>query len=204
MHALELRVLQAGDLPALEEWFRDPETRHYLGGPDWPARMMHHGHTAVGQVFRGAVQTGAYQYLALAEGRPVGYIDCGTFDRCTVCSGMGPDGPIITDSIPEPTGAIAFVVDPRRRGRGVGRAMIGALMSRPELAFVRLFEAGVDAANTASRRCLTAAGFRPASVKPDFEDMLYYRRLRRLSPATPEPRMGGHGAADQPGHAGGR
>jgi hypothetical protein len=55
---------------------------------------------SVWTTFRGAQQTGAYHDLALADGVPVGYIDCGTFDRCTVYGGEGTDGPIITRSWP--------------------------------------------------------------------------------------------------------
>jgi hypothetical protein len=52
--------------------------------------------------------------------------------------------------------------------------MIATLMRRPELGFVELFEAGVEPENTASRRCLDAAGFRLRSGQPDCEGMLYY------------------------------
>jgi len=81
---------------------------------------------------------------------------------------------MITDAIDVATGSIAFVVDPDLRRRRLGRAMITALTRRPELRFVELFEAGVEPENTASGRCLEAAGFRPRSQQPDFEGMLYY------------------------------
>ena len=54
--------------------------------------------------------------------------------------------------------------------------MIGALIRRPELARVQLFEAGAEPDNLASRRCLEAAGFRLRTSEPDYEGMLYYRR----------------------------
>jgi RimJ/RimL family protein N-acetyltransferase len=61
--------------------------------------------------------------------------------------------------------------------------MIRALTRLPELGFVDLFEAGVEPENTASRRCLDAAGFHPRSREPDFEGMLYYRgRRAKLGP----------------------
>jgi RimJ/RimL family protein N-acetyltransferase len=50
--------------------------------------------------------------------------------------------------------------------------MIRAMMLRPELQPVALFEAGVEPENTASHRCLEAAGFRLRSEQPDFEGML--------------------------------
>lgn len=57
--------------------------------------------------------------------------------------------------------------------------MIAALLQMPELGFVKLFEAGVEPANAASRGCLEAAGFRLRDEQPDFEGMLYYRRWRQ-------------------------
>jgi GNAT superfamily N-acetyltransferase len=93
---------------------------------------------AVGHEFRGAVQTGVHHYLAVAGRRAVGYIDCGTFDRCTVYAGEGPLGPIITESLDVAAGSIAFVIDPEIRRRGLGGGMIRALTHRPELAGVGL------------------------------------------------------------------
>jgi RimJ/RimL family protein N-acetyltransferase len=172
--AVTLCAFTRAHLSATEAWFGDPDTRRYLGGREWPATMLERADHVVGEEFRGAVQTGVYRYLARWEGRTVGYVDCGTFDRCTVYGGAGPDGPIIIDSIEVATGSIAFVVDPAMRRGGLGRAIINALVRQPELSFVELFEAGVEPENTASRRCLEAAGFRLRSARPDCEGMLYY------------------------------
>jgi GNAT superfamily N-acetyltransferase len=180
---VSLRPLTRTDLAAITPCFEDHDTRRYLGGPDWPAAMLDDGEHAVGESFRGATQTAAHQYLAEVAGRAVGYIDCGTFDRATVYGGEGPDGPIITESIEVPTGSIAFAVDPALRRRGVGRVMIAALLARPELAFVALFEAGIEPENVACRRCLERAGFYVHSPDPDYEGMLYYR----AGPAMPAP-----------------
>jgi len=181
---VSLRPFSREDLPAVEAWFRDPHTRRFLGGPEWPAVMLARDGRIVGEAFRGATQTGVYRYLAHADGHPFGYVDCGTFDRCTVYGGEGPHGPIITEMIDVVTGSIAFAVDPKRRRRGLGRAMIGALPRRPELRQVELFEAGVEPENVASRQCLEAAGFRVRSELPDCEGMLYYRAWRASNPAT--------------------
>jgi hypothetical protein len=35
-----LRPLTRADLAAITPWFEDPDTRRYLGGPDWPVRML--------------------------------------------------------------------------------------------------------------------------------------------------------------------
>lgn len=176
---VSLRPLTRADLPVIHPWFEDPDTRMFLGGPDWPLTMLEHSAHAVGTMFRGARQTSAHHYLALSAGTPVGYIDCGTFDRRAVYAGQGPEGPIITERIDVVTGSIAFVIDPALRGRGLGRAMIAALIERRELRLVELFEAGVDPENTAARGCLQAAGFQLRSDRPDFEGMLYYHAWRR-------------------------
>ena len=173
-----LRPLTRADLATVMPWFEDADTRRYLGGADWPAAMLDHAERAVGETFRGAVQTAAHHYLAEVDGRAVGYIDCGTFDRATVYGGEGPDGPVITESIEVVTGSIAFTVDPALRRRGIGRVMIAALLARPELAAVPLFEAGVEPENVACRRCLERAGFCVYSPDPDYEGMLYYRAAR--------------------------
>src|SRR5437588_7390500 len=75
-----LRALTRGDLRIVEPWFRDPDTRRFLGGPEWPRRMLELGEGVVGQEFRGAIQTGAYRYIAHTDGDRVGYVDCGTFN----------------------------------------------------------------------------------------------------------------------------
>ena len=185
--AISLHPFTRADVETVAPWFRDPETRRFLGGPDWPAAMLDRGERAVGETFRGAVQLAADRYLAHAGGRAVGYVDCGTFDRCTVYGGEGPSGPTITETTCVATGSIGFVIDPRLRGGGLGRALIAALMSRPELRAVELFEAGVEPENIASRRCLEHAGFRPRVQQPDFEGMLYYRAWRREAHATVRP-----------------
>jgi RimJ/RimL family protein N-acetyltransferase len=177
-----LRTFTRTDVVSVAPWFRDAETRRYLGGPDWPTTMLELGERAVGEEFRGAIQTGAHRYLAELDDRAVGYIDCGTFDCCTVYDGEGPDGPIITEPIDTATGSIAFVVAPELRRQGLGRATIIALLRRPELRAVQLFEAGVEPENAPPRRCLEAAGFQLGSAQPDYEGMLYYRADRRSEP----------------------
>ena len=169
-----LRRLTTRDLPGIVGWFQDPDTSRFLGGPDWPAAMLANAQGAVGTAFRGARQTAADHFLALTNGVPVGYVDCGTFDGCAVSGGEGQDGPIILDTIEAITGAIAFTVDPARRREGFATQMIRALIEHPDLGTVELFEAGVEPENHASRRTLEAAGFRLRSPEPDCEEMLYY------------------------------
>jgi RimJ/RimL family protein N-acetyltransferase len=176
---ISLRPLTPADLPLITPWFEDPDTGRFLGGPEWPAQMLALAGHCAGTMFRGARRIDSHHYLALADGTPAGYIDCGTFDRCTVYGGEGPNGPIIVERIGAVTGAIAFVIAPELRGHGLGRAMIGSMVARPELRDVELFEAGVEPQNAASGRCLEASGFELSSERPDFEGMLYYRAWRQ-------------------------
>jgi RimJ/RimL family protein N-acetyltransferase len=176
---ISLRPLTSAEMPLITPWFEDRYTARFLGGPAWPAQMLALAGCSAGTMFRGARQIDSHHYLALADGTPAGYIDCGTFDRCTVYGGEGPHGPIIVETIDAVTGAIAFVIAPQLRGRGLGRAMIAAMLARSELRDAELFEAGVEPPNTASRRSLEAAGFELGSEQPDPEGMLYYRLWRR-------------------------
>jgi len=69
----------------------------------------------------------------------------------------------------------------RRSGSPSSRPRAGddhRTYGQPELRYVELFEAGVEPENTASRRCLEAAGFHLRSEQPDYEGMLYYRARR--------------------------
>jgi RimJ/RimL family protein N-acetyltransferase len=123
--------------------------------------------------FRGAQETGGYRWLAWDQEQAVGYIDCGTFDRWTRWEG-GPNGRGAVSVILVPSGAIAFVVDPRLRGRGYCTTMIEALTQLPELAHIALFGAGIEPDNVASVGCLVAAGFTPEAAEPDWEGLVYY------------------------------
>lgn len=185
-----LRRLTTRDLPAIAGWFQDPDTSRFLGGPDWPAAILANAQRAVGTSFRGAWQTAADHFLALAAGVPVGYVDCGTFDRRAVYGGEGQDGPITLETIEAITGAIAFTTDPARRREGLATLMIRALIDHPDLSTVELFEAGVEPENHASRRTLEAAGFHLRSPEPDCEEMLYYELWPPGRRATLPPRPG--------------
>src|ERR1700679_1054944 len=72
-------------------------------------------------------RSGSYRFLAWDKDVPVGYVDCGTFDRWTTWEG-GPEGRGVVGVIDEPSGAIAYVTDPAQRRLGYGTEMIHALM----------------------------------------------------------------------------
>ena len=60
---LALRPLTAADIPAVEPWFDDEETRHWLGGRDWPRKSLR------------LAGPDRYELLALLDGVPVGMVD---------------------------------------------------------------------------------------------------------------------------------
>ena len=180
MCRLELRRFERSQLPLVEPWFDDPDTRRWLGGPGWPRQMLDLQDRPLGE-FRGAVETGRYRWLAWQGETVVGYVDCGTYDRWAVWEG-GDGGRGIVGCIEGPAGAIAYVVDPRRRGRGCCPAMVEALIVAPELRHVALLVGGVEPENTASVRCLLRAGFRPLEPEPDWEGVVYYARSRSRPP----------------------
>jgi len=164
------------DLPLVEPWFDDPETRRWLGGPSWPQMSIAHIDAPLSE-FRGAHETGRYRFVALDGESPVGYIDCGTYDRWATWDGsIGGRG--VTAVIEMPSAAIAYVVDPTLRRRGYGVEMIHSLIRMPELENVGLFGAGVEPQNKASIRCLRSAGFSPLDSFPDWEGIVYYVRQR--------------------------
>jgi RimJ/RimL family protein N-acetyltransferase len=123
--------------------------------------------------FRGARETGRYRWLSWEGERPVGYIDCGTFDRWTTFEG-GPAGRGVVSTIHVPAGSLSYVVDPALRRRGYATAMVRAVLDRPELNHVELFAAGVEPDNVGSIRCLLKAGFAVLDPAPDWEGIVYY------------------------------
>jgi RimJ/RimL family protein N-acetyltransferase len=173
---MELRPFAHDQLPLVESWFEDPETQRWLGGPDWPRMAIDLAGAPLAE-FRGARETGRYQFLAWDRDSPVGYIDCGTSDRWTTWDG-GPGERGVVSVIDEPSGNIAYVTDPAQRRRGYGVAMILTLTTVSELAHVSLFTAGVEPDNTASVRCLLSAGFHALDPVSDWEGIVYYARKR--------------------------
>jgi ribosomal protein S18 acetylase RimI-like enzyme len=169
---MNLLPFERGDLSLVEPWFRDPETQRWLGGPSWPQQMLDLADRPLGE-FRGAKETGRLRWLARNDNEPVGYIDCGTFDRWTTW-----DGEKVTGSVDVASGALTLTVAPARRCMGYGREVLEALFEAPEVAHIELFGAGVEPENVSCVACLTAAGFTRQEYEPDFEGMLYLVRQR--------------------------
>jgi RimJ/RimL family protein N-acetyltransferase len=171
-----LRPFGRDQLPLVEPWFEDPETQRWLGGPGWPRMILDLAHAPLGE-FRGAQETGRHEFVAWDEDVPVGYVDCGTFDRWATWEG-GSGGRGVVGVIDEPSGSIAYVTDPAMRRRGYAVEMVLSLMRVSSLMHVSLFAAGIEPENIASVHCVTSAGFQPLDPVPDWEGIVYYVKRR--------------------------
>jgi RimJ/RimL family protein N-acetyltransferase len=179
VHRLRLVPFTEANVHLVRPWFEHPEVRHRLGGPEWPERELRLMRGKSGGEFRGRTVLRVHSWLvADEEGAVIAKIGGDVYDRWTVYDGEGPDGPRIRRTEPGPAMGLAYVVEPTRWGQGIGPAALRAVVGSPEVADVRLFVAGIDADNTASRRCALAAGFRPDDPEPDWEETVYHL-LRR-------------------------
>jgi RimJ/RimL family protein N-acetyltransferase len=163
-------------LPAVQPWFEHPEVRRRLGGPDWPVRELALLTAARDEPFRGMTVLRAHSFVALDdEGTAVAHIGGEVYDRWT---DWDPAREEVLAVHPGRAMGAAYVVDPARWGRGVGRAALRALVAAPEVADVVQFVLGIDEDNAASRAAAAAAGFVPLSERPDAEGMVYVRWTR--------------------------
>jgi len=152
---LVLVPFTAEDLPSVEPWFDDPETQRWLGDRTWPAMVLRLAKDPPA-AHRGEPTVRRESLLAIGDGAPVALLDVETYQ----------DG----------TAGFAFVVDPNRRGQGVCRQAIVALVAHLARAGVHELSGGVEPANRASIRCLEAAGFILGSDQPDAEGFLHFAR----------------------------
>jgi RimJ/RimL family protein N-acetyltransferase len=153
---MDLVPFTPADLPRVELWFDDAQTRRWLGGPQWPAMVLRLAADPA-EEHRGRRIRARQAWLAEQAGIPVALLDVEVY----------PDG----------TAGCAFVVAPERRGHGVGRRALARLAAELAAAGVREITAGVEPANTSSVRCLLGAGFQPRVDTPDAEGFLYFARL---------------------------
>lgn len=146
------------DLPMLHEWLNDPAVAAWWEGDDvtWDGVVNDYS-----EATRGAEE----HFIALLEGQPVGWIQCGDVstrdDEFAAWTAAGADASI---------GAIDYLLGTAAdRGRGVGSAMILAFVvdvvvpNHPEWT-----QLGADpaVANGASWGALAKAGFRHLSDVP--------------------------------------
>lgn len=156
MCALRFAPLTADLLPEVEPWFDNPETIRFLGDRNWIRRELRLVDETPGTEYRGRMVVGRDVWV-ISEQVPIGFIDVERYD--------------------DNRAGCVIVVAPAMRRQGIGRAILDAVWERPELASVEELILGVEPENMASRRCLTAAGFR-LSPEPDEEGMLQGARTR--------------------------
>lgn len=168
-------------LGGVQRWFHHPEVRRHLGGPQWPARELREAPSLVGP-FRGRAVLRVHSWVALdARGVAVAKVGGEVYDRYTRFDGSV-DPPVVYAVEPGPAMGLAYVVDPTRWRRGVGRAVLRAAVAHPDVTDVRVFSAGIDVDNQASRCCARSAGFTPDVEEPDWESTVYY--LLRPDPVS--------------------
>jgi RimJ/RimL family protein N-acetyltransferase len=95
-------------------------------------------------------------YLVLNETIPVGLLDCETY--------------------PDKSASFAMVIAPEMRNRGIGRAILAALMAEPSCSHIVRFFAGIERANIASAALMLRCGFVEGEEDEDgFTDFEYRR-----------------------------
>jgi RimJ/RimL family protein N-acetyltransferase len=149
---IRLRLFTTEALSVLEPWFDDPETQRRLGGPDWPARELR----------------------LLADPPPAHRGQRVERRWAWVAEDLVPVGLVVAEAYCDATASVALVVDPARRGRGVGRRILRAVLDALRAAGIREATGGIEADNVASVRCVEAAGFTRQAEEPDAEGFVNF------------------------------
>jgi RimJ/RimL family protein N-acetyltransferase len=160
-----LRRFDADALPLVAPWFDHREVVRRLGDRGWAAHRLELMRTSPGTELRGRRVVARAVWIGWDGATPVGLVDAEVYDRAEPDAGA-------PDRASGPAVALALVVDPALWGRGYGRAILRALVERPELAAVRVFEATAEPDNPASIRCLAAAGFARTADELDEDGMV--------------------------------
>jgi aminoglycoside 6'-N-acetyltransferase len=165
---LTLRPLTADDLPLVTRWLREPHVaRWYLAGSSAAQEADDLRRSVAGN-------QGVRALMVLRDDEPIGWCQwyfCGDDPDWAQEMGAGPGD----------VGVDYAIGDPGSVGRGLGTALVDALVVRvraehPHVALV----SDPDARNVASRRVLEKNGFRLVEVKalasePTDDPMAIYR-----------------------------
>ena len=154
---ITFRPLAPEDLSTLHEWLGRPHVVEWWGRPPSPAQVEEE----FGPLMTDQSTTRAY--MALAEGRPIGYI------QSYVALGSG-DGWWSDEQDPGVRGIDQFLANAEDLGRGLGTAMVRAFVERlfADPAVTRI-QTDPSPDNRRAIRSYQKAGFHAASevVTPD-------------------------------------
>jgi len=156
---LEFVPLDRMLIQEVEPWFDDVETQRYLGDRSWIRRELDLVATQPGTEFRGRTIKSRLAWVVRTHATSVAFV--------------------VVERYSDASAGLAFVVAPTHRGRGLGRAMLLALDSRPELAGVARLIGGIEPDNVRARRMVESAGFTVAET-PDHEGILRIEKLQRI------------------------
>jgi len=157
---IELRPFTADLLGAVAPWFDDAETARWLGGRDWPENLLRLIADPP-EEHRGSTVRERAGWIATLDDWPVALID--------------------TEIYADGTAALALVVAPAYRHRGVGTSALDAIGRLLARRGIDALIGGVERNNEASHRCVKAAGFVAVAEDPDEEGFINY--ALRLDPA---------------------
>jgi len=154
MDSLLLAPVVTGDLPLLEEWFKDAETAHRLGGM---LPLPEHFNSV-------KAQEGQDNWLAYEDEMPVGF----------ACLEAFADG----------TAAVAVLARPDMRRKGYGRRIVEAVISEARSAGVKTINGYIESDNAACGRTLARAGFSMTSGPDEDGFFTYSIELQPPGPAA--------------------
>jgi RimJ/RimL family protein N-acetyltransferase len=155
MSALRLVPFTARGLLVVGPWFDDAETRRWLGDRRWPSMILRLAARLPGE-HRGHQVLDRRAWIVEEDDAPVGLVDVEVYE--------------------DRTAGLAFVTAPDRRGSGLGRRALHAIVEQLAADGIRQVFGGAEADNAASIRCMEGAGFTRRSDEPDAEGFLYLER----------------------------
>lgn len=161
-------------------WFDEPAARRRLGGPEWLDAQIAVNRSLEPRTVRGADVIGHFAWVTMAPGfdDPVAFHTGEVYDRFNLHERVEDGSLAVVTVDSRPAVGFAGVVAPEHRNKGYGQATVRALPGLPELADVPIVYTGVEADNHSSRRALTKAGYEMARPEPDFENRVYFWRIR--------------------------
>jgi len=139
-----LKAVQLSDLPLLEQWLNDHETRRRMDGLLPLSQWYGYYESSLGRIFA---------WIGYAQEQPIGMIMVETEGDA---------------------GYIAMMVNPALRNRGFGKRLLREAMNHPGLTHLLRWEAGIEADNQASIACFRALQFTADKTEPDEDGFISF------------------------------